>query len=137
MKNNQELIAGLRAFLEFLEANADFDFEQGSKEDLVQINFRAWYLRGTDSEKQTIMGDLVKRLGSGKKSYSDEWFWFRHDFSPNVRLDITSDRKTVCERIVTGTKIIPATEERIIPAEPEREVEAVEWRCAPLLAGAE
>lgn len=61
------------------------------------------------------------RAASWEKIYNGEWFYLRKEFGPDLRLDITAPRDTVCRKVVTGT--------RTVPAQPAREVEQVEWVC--------
>ncbi len=57
------------------------------------------------------------------------WFTLRRTFCDDLRFDVSIKRDEVCRKIVIGTKIEPATEERLIPAQPEREVPVEEWIC--------
>jgi len=43
------------------------------------------------------------------------------EFGGDVSLHVNAARSTVCRRVVTGTKVIPAR--------PEHTVEEVEWVC--------
>jgi hypothetical protein len=61
------------------------------------------------------------KAASWKKVHSDDWFWLHREFGEDLSLDITASRETVCRRVVTGT--------RTIPARPEETVEEVEWVC--------
>ena len=68
------------------------------------------------------------RASTWEKVYSDSWFMLCKEFGGGVTLEINTSRETVCRRIVTGTEVVPA--------QPERVVEKVEWICedAALLA---
>lgn len=132
---NENVISGLKALLAFIESNPDFDFEAGERKELVMFHFRSWYLDDkTKAERKVVIADLTRRLRTIDKKFGDEFAWLTHHFSPNVTFEITSDRQTVCERVVVGKRVVPAEPERLLPAEPEREVEIVEWRCGSLLA---
>jgi hypothetical protein len=68
----------------------------------------------------------VARMATWEKCYTDSWFSLRKQFGP-VALEINTSRSTVCKRVVTGTRRIEAT--------PERIVEEYEWVCdEPLLS---
>ena len=71
------------------------------------------------------------RVTSWEKTYNGEWFWLAKAFGQDLRLDITVSRETVCRKVVTGTKVVPAVE-----AQPERVEETFDWVCedASLLA---
>lgn len=85
--------------------------------------------------------DLISRtrgMGTLEKIVQTigETFTLRKKFGQHgVFIDFDINREKVCERIVTK-KLLPAEEERIIPAKPEQEVDVVTWKCPEsLLAG--
>jgi hypothetical protein len=134
---NAELLQGLRDLIGFIEANDDIDFGAASR-PAVEMNFRTWYLHDLDVDgKKEVLADVARRLGSSEKVYGDEYFWLNKDFGSHVRFTGCSQRTTVCERIVTGKRVVPAEPAHLIPAQPEQEIEVVEWRCHPLLASEE
>jgi hypothetical protein len=63
----------------------------------------------------------IARAGSWEKLWLDQWFVLIRQFSGSVTLHVNAERSTVCRKVVTGTKTLPAT--------PEREVETYEWVC--------
>jgi hypothetical protein len=131
---NTELVQGLRDLLAFVEANDDFDFQTGSS-PVVTLNWRDWYFHNaTPQQRREMLADLAKRLGSGEKVYYGDFFWFKHSFGPHVLVDAACNRETVCERVVVGKKLVPAHGEIVLPAEPEKEIDIVEWNCHSLLA---
>jgi hypothetical protein len=135
MTKNQEIIQGLRDLLAFVEANEDFDFAPGTDTNIVEMAFRAWYQPGEDRQRIAI-GNLTQRMahrGKVEKLYGDEFAWIRLQFGKFVRLDISTLRKTICERVIVGKKLVPAQPERVLPATPETTVDEVEWRCHPVL----
>lgn len=67
------------------------------------------------------------------KDYADDDLWTVYDLGP-LKLKYGCKREAVCERVVTGTRVIPAQPEQVIPATEERTEEIVEWRCHSLLA---
>lgn len=136
-EKNQQLIEGLRRLLAFVEANQDFEFVPGADKSIVRVDFHTWYLNGEDNQRLAI-ADLTRRMagaGVGKveKLYSDDYAWIRLAFGEFIQFDITTLRKTICERVVVGKKVIAAQPERVIAASPERTEEEVEWRCHPVL----
>ena len=131
---NEKLISDLHKLIAFIEANDDFDFCTGEPTP-VEFHYRTWYLSGFSTQlRRELLQDLARRLGTADKQYVGDFFWLKKKFGDTVLFEITSDRNTVCERIVTGTKTIPARPECILPASPERAVEIVEWRCSPILS---
>lgn len=71
----------------------------------------------------------ARATGGWEKVYGDGWFYLRKSFGPDLVLDITTERETVCRKVVTGTRTVPAT--------PEQQVEEYTWVCdEPLLSEA-
>jgi hypothetical protein len=131
---NEKLISDLHTLIAFIEANDDFDFCT-SEPSPVEFNYHTWYLTDLSTEqKREKLQDLARRLGTAEKQYSGDFFWLKKQFGDTVHFKVTSERVTVCERIVTGLKTIPAAPECILPASPERTEEIVEWRCSPILS---
>ena len=77
---------------------------------------------------------FAKVAGKVSKSAFESVFYLRKGFSGDIHLDFNAERDQVCKRVVVGTKLIPATSERIVPAQPEHEEEIVEWNCTPVMA---
>jgi hypothetical protein len=73
----------------------------------------------------------LARIGGWTKNYSDNYFTLRREFSGEVQLDVYTERDSVCRKVVTGTRVVPAQ-----PATEERVEDVFEWVCdEPLLAG--
>lgn len=123
---NLEYANGLRLAADFYEAHPEIPVP-GDKLDNFSTN-------GKDMARL-----VVKALGYCDKKYYD-----------NGLLDITAKRGAitlrfvflrddVCEKVVVGTKTIPA---HVIPATaevevPEQVIEETEWRCGSLLSPSE
>lgn len=110
-----EFIQGLRDFAAFLEAQPAVPAPC-----FVSMNS---FVSGREEIAKQI------RLSSWEKVYNKTLFSLRKHFGRDVMFDITTTRATVCERIVTGQEVIPAT--------PEQVVDVVEWRCADSLLASE
>ena len=115
---NQAFIDGLRELADFLEANPQnrqlwdhqvFHFFAQSKEEFAQA------LRDLSPCSKEDDGSFVEAIRS---------------FGP-VRVVVNLNHDKGCERIVIGTKVLPAEPEKtvVIPAKPERVEEIVEWKC--------
>ena len=83
---------------------------------------------------------IAKTIG-GKwdKSADATTFDLNQKICDGLRIILFASRKDVCKRIVTGTRVIPATtlparEEIVIPA---REEEVVEWICPEVMNGSQ
>lgn len=119
----EKFVKELRALADFVEEK-DFDFE---KKAPSSVTFYVWCTDKKDFAQKS------KLLGSFKKS-ADNWLNATKSFGDFVNLQVTITREYVCKKVKVGTKIIPATEkkivpEQIIPAEPEKEVEVYEYKC--------
>lgn len=99
-----------------------------------------------DEQPKEVMAEAIRRLkpiaaDPVRKVYADHGEGYLNVFVPlkALTLKLTEVRAQVCERVVTGVETV--TEEvpdpEYIAAAPTvtrtREVETVEWKCAPLL----
>lgn len=105
----QEFIQGLRDLADFLEARPTVPTPNGY---LNQYVF------------PSAFRESARALGAFDKTPSDDFYGAERRFGP-ITLRLFTDRSAVCKRIVKGT--------RIIPAEPERTEEVVEWECSESL----
>jgi hypothetical protein len=111
---NQEFVQRLREVAGFYESHPDLKAPSSLRIDV-------WL-----STKAQIV-DTARKLGEAQKIHQENYFYLRKRFGDYVHLDFNVERSEVCRRIVTGTRVKPAT--------PETVVEIVEWRCEePLLA---
>lgn len=69
----------------------------------------------------------VKAMGAYKKHAGSD-LEAEREFGM-AKLQVYIPRRKVCERIVTGTRIIPAEAERIVPAKPEQTEDIVKYKC--------
>ena len=67
-------------------------------------------------------------------SYGLAYFRRRERFGP-FKVRVYAPRRTVCEAVVVGQKVVPAEPLKIIPATPERTEDIIEWQCKSVLAG--
>lgn len=119
----ETFIKDLRALANLLEER-DFDF---SKCDIFDVRI---YLKCNSEES---FKRNARALGTFDKSWND-YVNATRKFGEKIHFQVTAEREVVCKKIVTGTRIIPAQEERIIPEEvipasPEREEEIFEYQC--------
>lgn len=61
------------------------------------------------------------RAATWEKAYNYGWFYLRREFGEDLSIEIAAPRDMVCRKVVVGTQTVPA--------QPEREVEVVEWVC--------
>jgi len=120
--NKENFIKELKEVADFLEEK-DFDFE-----DCNIFDFTIFIAcRSKESFQKN-----AKALGTFEKS-ADAWINATRKFD-QISIQVTAERDLVCKKVLVGTKIIPATEEKIIPemivpACPEREEEVYEYKC--------
>lgn len=112
-----DFIQGLRAAADFFETHPDVQAPRYTVMN-VFLNTRE------DMATQA-------RAASWQKEYNDSWFLLRKDFGADLRLEINTQRETVCRKVVTGSEVVPAK-----PAVPASVRETFEWVCddASLLA---
>jgi hypothetical protein len=69
----------------------------------------------------------IARSSTWAKDVNDDYFWLVKRFVGNVSIQVNTTRDNVCRRVVVGQKVIPA--------QPERIVDDVQWECDdPLLS---
>ena len=114
--DNTEFVASLRAAADFFESHPGAP----APEYRVTLNMFVY----TREEFEGI----ARSVGAANKGVSGEWFFLRRKFGELLQMDWNVSRGEVCEARVTGKRMIPAR-----PAEPEREVDVVEWECTSIL----
>ena len=121
--DKDNFVKQLRELASFIEEK-DFDFKD------VSIPYHTFHLFCSNPES---FGENAKALGSFEKS-ADSYLNATKRVTQNFSLQVTIGRELVCKKVVTGKKIIPATEEKvipeqIIPASPEKEEDVYEYVC--------
>lgn len=83
---------------------------------------------GDDLEKRmATVARVLKRYGIVKKEGGEGGMRLRLRLAPG--LFIVCSAPGLCEKVQVGTKVVEATEEQVIPAQPEREEPVYEWKC--------
>lgn len=119
---NQELAQKLRDLAEIYEENPDIrrPYFAESRNLVFCHNPEEWHA-------------TVRAFGAGRKSADDDALLFTPDVFPF--LQIYGYKNTICEAVVVGKKIVPASfkPEQYIPSEVvvEHEEDVIEWRCRP------
>jgi len=109
LQRRAEFIKGLQEVVDFITSHPT-----------LKITGDARFYIFSDSPEE--FSYAVRCLGNVTKEASGGDLVARAAFGPHTISAFVSQEET-CERVVVGTKIIPATE--------EREVEIVEWICPP------
>lgn len=117
-----ERIAQLRLLADFHESCPDLPVPYLS--DVILI-----------AQDAAQMAALIKAVGKKMDKMEDyhegdTYMRFRYRV-PGTRINvrIIIEKEKTCERVLKEVKIIPAVEEHVVPAQPERREEVYEWRC--------
>lgn len=120
MKDNEErraFVNGLRQMANFVEANEELPVPMGCSMNVFVTHRRELA--------------ALARVGGAKweKRANGNYFSLVVTFDGKHTYEINIERQQMCRRVVTG--------KRVVPAEPEHEVEEFAWVCddEPLLAG--
>ena len=62
-------------------------------------------------------------------------YFIRRERFEGFKVRVYTNRRTVCEAVVVGQKVIPAVPLHVVPASPERTEDVIEWQCKSVLAG--
>lgn len=111
---NKEYVDGLRRLADWYEQHPG-----------VQLPFQHHPTVYAYSIKEDALA-IASILGHSKKEFNGANFYLIKEFG-EVKLRFYFSREAICERVVTGTKVIPAV------SYPERIEEIIEWKCHPLL----
>ncbi len=122
-----ELVAGLRELADFL------DSPRGLELPSLAVAATAWpydyhprtYDRVPGGAKAT-MRRAARALGKADKRHEGHFFSLLRKFGP-VRLELTTSREQVCEKVIIGTKEVPEV------TYPARTEDVVEWVCSDSL----
>jgi hypothetical protein len=120
-----DFISGLRQLAQVFESNPDMPIPGWSQEITI------WPDKLEDSKADAKK--LLEVLGGTEKKY-DNLFELSWNFGQMLKLRFLTYRENICERVVVGKKVIPAQEERVIPATEEYVEDIVEWKCSSILA---
>lgn len=123
-----EYVAALRELADYIESHELPDTIEGYWSHQVNDTFGPMTLFINTRNKRDF-GTLCAGLGSFEKVVTDYSTGAEVKLPAGMKVHVSIGREQVCKRVVIGTKIVPAKEEKIIPAEPEHEVEIVKWEC--------
>ena len=117
--SHKEYADGLRHIADWIEAHEDIGLPSNE-------------LQCFSMDEKSEAAKVLMALKPCDKVYSDTLFVIKRAFGP-ITLKYYFSRDKVCTPRVVGTKVVPATPERIIEAMPEHVVEIIEWDCEPIL----
>jgi hypothetical protein len=119
-----EYTTGLRALADLIEQRPELELPAHGKD----INPFIIFTHG----KETF-ANAARALGSAKKTYSEQFIRLTLEISPHFFLQAVDYRASVCEKKVTGKRLVT----KLIPSEyrlEEVEEEIIEWECGSILA---
>lgn len=123
-KDRDELVAGLRQLADFIEAKGvELPISYYPSVKLMDFVYDS-RTRGTAVQQ---MGRAAKTMAPCEKTWEPDYLNLKRKFGRLVELELSTNRRNVCERRVVGVEEVP---ERVIPASTR---EIVEWDCAPAL----
>lgn len=122
-----ELVAGLRELADFL------DSPRGLELPALGVAATAWpqeydpvTYETVPGRSKRIMQRAARALGKADKRHEGHYFSLLRKFGP-VRLELTTYREQVCEKVIIGTKEVPEV------TYPARTEDVVEWVCSDSL----
>lgn len=124
-----QFVLGLRELAEFYEAHPEVALPNYPSFNIYAESWRY----GTKEAAKEIVVVAARAFGDAKKTYSMSSFELAKEFSGGVKLEVHSDRQTVCTPKVT--KVVRragyTAPEQYYPPTEEEVVE--EWECHSLL----
>src|SRR5712672_1151283 len=108
--NRLQQLNNVRVLLDWLEGHPTVE---------VPYDLRNGLLLTSVNTKDELAA-LAREFGECEKEFVEDVFYLRKRFG-SVNIYAFVSRSEVCERVVVGTRVIPAR------VEPERVVEEVEW----------
>jgi hypothetical protein len=122
MEKHDTFTDGLRKLAALVDANPEVADKYPSYRYLVLVNTR---------------GELVEAVrefgGQWRKESNDSYYGMTRDLGGGVTINVCVPHHAVCERVVTGTRVVtrPAQDAPMI----EVEEDVVEWVCPPTVLG--
>jgi hypothetical protein len=119
-EQREQLIAGLRDVLEYLESHPDI------APSMATTCLNLWA-----SSKEEFL-TLRRKTGASEKvtwGLNDERLALRKHFRGGFYLDVNVDKEQTCQKVQVGTKVSPAHDEIKIPAKPETIEPVYDWIC--------
>lgn len=120
-----EYVAALRELADFLEKREfpdSWKSSYGSDESYPNVYLSLFTYNKDD------FSNFARMLGSFEKDASDSYLSCTRKLD-NSMIIVHGYRDRICERVKVGTKIVPATEAKLIEAVPEHEEDIYEWKC--------
>lgn len=124
--NKKEYVDALRELADFVESREFPDEWQnswGGKDCFQSPGLQFWARTKSD------FAIISSAMGSFEKDSSENYLTAKKNLPKGAYVCLDANKETTCVKKVVGKKIIPATDEEIIPAKPEREEDIVEWEC--------
>jgi hypothetical protein len=129
--DRSQYIAGLRELADLLEQHEELELPYSGYRSAMSVIPADNQLEQVAAWARALPGRVEKRVRSG---------YFDIDGNlAGLKITVIADRDKVCERVVVGTetvtRTVPDPDVEVPLVEVTEQVERVEWRCLPLLAG--
>ncbi len=144
MSERSEFTNGLRDLADWFDQHPEIDlpYEAKPSHPCGGVTFSIGIQKLTTPADSTVpdaFAAAVKALGGARtKDADDAYMRVARRFGPGVNVKIWAAREQVCEAVVVGTETV-IEDEVVTPAvtrRVEKERDVIEWRCAPVIAGA-
>lgn len=114
-QERQAFVGGLRQLADFIEVHAELPLPMPSNHNAFVFD-------------RVVLAAIARTAGvKWNKSPVGGYFALSVVFDGGTTYEVNIPRDQVCRKVITGTRVEPAT--------PEREIETYEWVCdEPLLA---
>jgi hypothetical protein len=119
IEKRAELVQGLRDAADTLES-CPLDMLPYN----IDINVSVTEYKDGNIDIEATQRNLAKAarwLRNVTKNYDDYYFTLRREFGSRVRIEICASRSSVCKKVKTGVRFVPA-----------KQVEEYEYQCDPI-----
>lgn len=124
-----QVVSDLRALADFYERPESIVLPAPNLYETFYVSHYEWiggkYQVNTEKSKRKLKR-IVKALGQCEKDWGSDDLQVIKRIGSKIKLAFRVDREAICEKVLTGNKIIhPATVSSI----PERIEDQFEWKC--------
>ncbi len=117
-EQQKEIVSSLRNLADYLDRN-EFDLSRASF-NIPEV----WVF----CENVESFLSNTKKMGGFTRNFDEYSAQLEKKFG-NAKFILHSSRESVCEKVKIGVTVIPAEEEKIIAAKPERVIDKFEYKC--------
>jgi hypothetical protein len=125
--DQEALVSGLRELADFFDQNIEFPNPYGISVNVSVTEWKPWEADKESEVDQDATKRELKRCMRLMRNCEKVWSSYslrltkKFGTQGKVTLNVSAERSGICRKVVLGNEIIPA--------QPERVVEKVEWVC--------